>query len=188
MRIAVLILFHGIVQMCTSVQPSLKCRPVNHGKPPSSSRERAKQYGNTAALGEPEMAEEPKHLDTIKWPKGCATCGVMVNTTGWLFDHRLYCEKHKPVGSGGGNHTEGGSDGHSNASKEDKISTQSNDAKCDLCGQWYHGQEGGMFYNAEHEAYRVCAFCQRVILCQAHAKCAGFWVVAKRPRTEEAKA
>lgn len=63
-----------------------------------------------------------------------------------------------------------------------------NDAKCDLCGQWYAGREGGMFYNAEHEAYRVCAFCQRVILCQAHAKCAGFWVVAKRPRSEEAKA
>lgn len=63
-----------------------------------------------------------------------------------------------------------------------------NDAKCDLCGQWYAGREGGMFYNAEHEAYRVCAFCQRVIICQAHAKMAGFWVVAKRPRTEEAKA
>ena len=131
------------------------------------------------------MAEEPKHLDTIKWPKGCATCGDMVNTTGWLFDHQLYCEKHKPVGGG----TTGG--GSSNANKEQPSVSSTgthNDAKCDLCGQWYAGREGGMFYNAEHEAYRVCAFCQRVILCQAHAKTAGFWVVAKRPRTEEAKA
>ena len=66
-----------------------------------------------------------------------------------------------------------------------------NDAKCDLCGQWYDGRQGGMFYNAQHEAHRVCAFCQRVILCQAHAKIAGFWVVARRPGSvtekEEAK-
>lgn len=130
------------------------------------------------------MAEEPKHLDAIKWPKGCATCGVMVNTTGWLYDHRLYCEAHKPSIAV----VAVDNSSRSNASKEDKTSTPSNDAKCDLCGQWYHGQEGGMFYNADHEAYRVCAFCQRVILCQAHAKMAGFWVVAKRPRTEEAKA
>ena len=62
------------------------------------------------------------------------------------------------------------------------------DAKCDLCGQWYDGRQGGMFYNAQHEAYRVCSFCQRVILCQAHAKIAGFWVVARRPGSVTEKA
>ena len=66
----------------------------------------------------------------------------------------------------------------------------STDAKCDLCGQNYPAKEGGMFYNAQHEAYRVCSFCQRVILCQAHAKIAGFWVVVRRPgsATKEAAA
>ena len=62
------------------------------------------------------------------------------------------------------------------------------DARCDLCGQWYDGRQGGMFYNAQHEAYRVCSFCQRVILCQAHAKIAGFWVVARRPGSVTEKA
>jgi hypothetical protein len=49
-------------------------------------------------------------------------------------------------------------------------------------------KDGGMFYNAQHEAYRVCSFCQRVILCQAHAKIAGFWVVARRPGSVTEKA
>jgi len=62
------------------------------------------------------------------------------------------------------------------------------DAKCDLCGQWYDGRQGGMFYNAQHEAHRVCSFCQRVILCQAHAKVAGFWVVTRRPGSVTEKA
>jgi hypothetical protein len=67
-------------------------------------------------------------------------------------------------------------------------SPSSTDAKCDLCGQNYPAKEGGMFYNAQHEAYRVCSFCQRVILCQAHAKIAGFWVVARRPGSVTEKA
>ena len=43
------------------------------------------------------MTEEPMHLDEVKWPKKCASCDVIVDKTGWLFKHRLYCEKHKPV-------------------------------------------------------------------------------------------
>jgi len=42
------------------------------------------------------MAEEAKHLDQIKWPKKCASCDVIVDKTGWLYEHQLYCEAHKP--------------------------------------------------------------------------------------------
>ena len=43
------------------------------------------------------MAEEPKHLDSVKWPKKCVKCDVIVDKTGWLYNKQLYCEAHKPV-------------------------------------------------------------------------------------------
>jgi hypothetical protein len=181
--------------MCTSVQPSLKCCPVNHGKPPSSSRERAKQYGNTAALGEPEMAEEPKHLETIKWPKGCATCGEMVNTTGWLFNHTLYCEKHKPIGGGT---TGGGSSNSSNASKEDaKLSytPYADDGSrspiidggavalvhCD-CG---HGSYAPVMQRlSDWSTVTLCRDCDWLVNAQFKLKVLGVWRPVPKPTTE----
>ena len=82
----------------------------------------------------PVMTQEATHLDAIKWPKRCATCGDMVTVSGWLQNHKLYCEAHKPMegATGGGVDVPTDTTSHSNASKENKPSLPS--YQCQNCG------------------------------------------------------
>jgi len=56
--------------------------------------------------------------------------------------------------------------------------------KCDLCPVKVPYQELRFYRNARGEEVKVCAFCDRVIMCQSKAKIFGLWTVPKHP-TEE---
>lgn len=125
------------------------------------------------------MTEEPKHLDTIKWPKGCATCGDMVNTSGWLYKHQLYCETHKPAG---GNPTEGGS---SNASKEDKTITIKPLVMCQNCGDSVDHVTHIISIGGRDIDLNICDRCEWLRRAAWQLKLNGMWKPTPKP---EAKA
>jgi len=123
--------------------------------------------------------KEPTHLDAIKWPKKCATCGEMVDKTGWLFEHSLYCEAHKPSVEG----ATGG--GVSNASKEDKaLSSTAYVAKvrCPLTQRFFAESDMVTVYTHEHLPLRVSQLAVDIITVQYWAKIEGLWTVPRKAK------
>ncbi len=130
------------------------------------------------------MAEEPTHLDEIKWPKKCATCGDMVTASGWLYEHQLYCEAHKPVAR-----TPATTDvpidttSRSNASKEDKaIITK---VRCPLTQRFHPESEMVTVYTREHLPLRISQLAVDLITVQYWAKVEGLWTVPRKPKVDE---
>ena len=121
------------------------------------------------------MAEEPKHLNEVKWPKKCEQCGDMVDKTGWLYNHKLYCEKHKPVPTDTTN------------PPEEQKNTPSSKVRCENCGGMVdHVTRIIRIGNADVNL-SICDDCEWLRVASWNLKLHGMWRPMPRP-TEEAKA
>jgi hypothetical protein len=60
---------------------------------------------------------------------------------------------------------------------------------CSLCGERISRARATTYFGRDSfTQYIVCEFCSHVIVCQAHAKMAGLWVVPRKPEPPEGSA
>ena len=126
--------------------------------------------------------------DILKWitakrDSRCAQCQSPINVGDRAYwskqQQKVWCKKCAPA-----------PDEKEGVKEQEKSSRQTTMMlhKCDLCAVGVPAAELTMAYTVKHECYRICSFCRRVITCQAWAKMAGLWVVAKKPENANPEA
>lgn len=135
---------------------------------------------------------DAKYLDAIKWPKPCATCGVIVDTKGWLFNHQLYCEKHKPQGEAG-KPTEGAGGGVATATHSNSTPSSSTPKAvvvtkmCDTCHSFV--DETTLIHvlrvGGDRVDLMICERCNWLYHAQWGLKVHGMWRPTPKPEAKQ---
>jgi len=137
-------------------------------------------------------------------PGRCRQCSTAIQTGemclySWK-QREIWCLQcaesmgHRPERNSSGGTPGGTSGGVSGEAQTEPIRPLSNGIVndiivCSLCGERISRARATTYFGRDSfTQYTVCDFCARVIICQAHAKIAGLWVVPRRPETPEGTA